>query len=445
MAGTLQPAEQKLTDKLHKRRGAPKTRTGCFTCKCIKSGKECQGYFRPPKALNPKLVAKPSMAVMELGRTNLRPNRKAETVGKPAFARLDTPFKILVTPSSVLKFEDEFEERCFTTFRTETAAELGGVFGSPFWDSILLQACHQEPFTQKIVMAISAMSTSKKISRRIDSDLAYRSIVAQQIEFAYKKYQAALREIQVDLQKEGDSRKAIIACLLVCCFEILVGNTASAYAHAVSGQKLLEQWLIQHPYKKPHEIGMVSPAGHLIEDDIIYASFCFDAHIAGYLDPRPAHIHSKIRRESDETISQMPAEFRSIKEAYRYSRLIVKRVLHSCREIGELAGDGRISSTSDFHILDILEEGMSTMSLGSWEVHKASVDDTDTLVAQQQQYSCEIKRWRSAFSGIYQRTLLLGSKLQTTLEPQRRVLVRLRYKPTTIHMRKILSRPGCSS
>lgn len=145
-----------------------------------------------------------------------------------------TSSKLLVTPSSPLRFADETEERYFRTFQNETAAELEGWFDSTFWDRLILQACVEEPFTKKVVMALAAISTSKKLVTSADSESASRAIVVQQTEFAYKQYQKALQEMRNVLEKAGDSRKALMSCILVCCFESLVGNVASAHAHGKS-------------------------------------------------------------------------------------------------------------------------------------------------------------------------------------------------------------------
>ena len=358
------------------------TRPQCL--RCIKFGVDCDGYDLSLKAYDPMIVAKPLMGV-----------------------RIILP-NIPPAPSSVLKFESEIEQYYFRTFQAETAAELAGVFTNTFWDRLLLQACHKEPFAAKIVIAIAAMTISRRTSHGSDSDLLHRSQVAQQTAFAYKQYQAALQEMQSRLQKNGNSRDALIACLLVCCFETLAGNGAIAHAHALSGQKLMDQWLAEHPYKNLHEVGLASPADHLIEDDIFHASATFDSLISEYLDPRPARIHAKIRHQGDETIAKMPAKFRLLVEARRYLAVIVKRVLHSCREIGESAGDGRLSTTSDFQLL---QEGMSVSSRGSMEDSELNNSRRDEdAVAQQRQYSIENHRWRSAFSSLHKKIQVTNNK-----------------------------------
>jgi hypothetical protein len=78
------------------------------------------------------------------------------------------------------------------------------------------------------------MSTSKKLSNNLETDTSRRALVVHQTEFAYKQYQKALQEMRNALEKAGDSRKALMGCILVCCFESLVGNIASAHAHGMT-------------------------------------------------------------------------------------------------------------------------------------------------------------------------------------------------------------------
>jgi hypothetical protein len=74
------------------------------------------------------------------------------------------------------------------------------------------------------------VAATRGLLRHVDSAPAYRSIVAQQTEFAYKQHQTALKEMRSSLPKSTDTRKVLIGCLLVCCFESLIGNLASAHA-----------------------------------------------------------------------------------------------------------------------------------------------------------------------------------------------------------------------
>jgi hypothetical protein len=52
-------------------------------------------------------------------------------------------------------------------------------------------------------------------------------------EYAFKQYGRALKAMQLALaEKQQDLRMALIACLLVFCFESYIGNQVAAITHA---------------------------------------------------------------------------------------------------------------------------------------------------------------------------------------------------------------------
>jgi hypothetical protein len=147
----------------------------------------------------------------------------------------------------------------------------------------------------------------------------------------------------------------------------------------------------------------------LIEDDIIQAANFFNCQVSAYLDPRPASEHARLRHEGDETMAHMPHKFETMRDAHRYAMLMFRRIVHSIREVAELAGDGRISTNSDFQIL---EEGVSTLSISPRKDQspEPQVADPYAFAVQQGQCSLELSRWRSAFSDLYERIMLSTNK-----------------------------------
>jgi hypothetical protein len=145
----------------------------------------------------------------------------------------------------------------------------------------------------------------------------------------------------------------------------------------------------------------------LIEDDIIQAANFFNCQVSAYLDPRPASEHARLRHEGDETMAHMPQKFENMRDAHRYSMLMFRRIVHSVREVSELAGDGRLTTSSDFQIL---EDGMSGLSLSpgesqSPESQSSQVADPLVFALQQGECSLELARWRAAFSDLYERIM----------------------------------------
>lgn len=91
------------------------------------------------------------------------------------------------------------------------------------------------------------------------------------------------------------------------------------------------------PNNRPLEVGIASPAPHLIEDDIFQAANFFDCQISAYLYSRPALEHGRLHHEGDETIAHMPMIFETMRDAHRYAMLIFRRIVHFFLKIVELA------------------------------------------------------------------------------------------------------------
>jgi len=106
-------------------------------------------------------------------------------------------------------------------------------------------------------------------------------------------------------------------------------------------------------------------------------------------------------------MAHMPQKFENMRDAHRYSMLMFRRIVHSVREVSELAGDGRLTTSSDFQIL---EDGMSGLSLSpgesqSPESQSSQVADPLVFALQQGECSLELARWRAAFSDLHERIM----------------------------------------
>jgi hypothetical protein len=77
-------------------------------------------------------------------------------------ATTQTRPKLLVSPSSVLRFADETEERYFRTFQNETAAEFEGWFESSFWGRLILQGKPLSPYQTIILLLVSSWSGASR-------------------------------------------------------------------------------------------------------------------------------------------------------------------------------------------------------------------------------------------------------------------------------------------
>lgn len=326
-----------------------------------------------------------------------KPKPKFKQSNKPLLPSYPTHYKLLPAPPGTLQFENDMEECYFNIFRKETAAEISGTFPNTFWDRVALQACHEERFVLRAVTAISAFNTYLKLVRDPDQSQLNQGLASQHTDFALAQYQRALQTMRGSLSRGRDPRKALIACMLVCAFEGLVGNTLTALAHAKSGQKLLEEWLGEYEHSTTYVRGISSPAPHIVEDQLIQAAGFFETQIIGFFDHRPVELHTKMKTEGSETIRLMPTSFRELNEARRYWELITRRIMHF---LCETSAKGK----NAYRISPDLPDDNDTVSLGPDSTHMAYMTPFDIQVefkSQQAQYREEITRWRAAFSDLY--------------------------------------------
>ncbi|KAH7336701.1 hypothetical protein BKA65DRAFT_38455 [Rhexocercosporidium sp. MPI-PUGE-AT-0058] len=286
------------------RRGTKRSRAGCLTCKfrkvkcdeekpqctrCRTFGIKCDGYERPKsKASFPIHPLRPQTAALEL----------------------------LPAPSSTSKFESEMEQRYFRSFQLELVAELAGAFDNRFWNCLVMQGCQDEPFILKAVTALSALSTAKKVSQTVmHGQTMSTTLAASHMEFAFMEYEQALHLMAVTLKDSPSPRKALMMCLLVCCFECMAGNTLAAANHARSGQKLLDEWMAGHPNSGCVGEGIKLPANDIIEAEVIQAAAFFELQIRKSFDARVREEHSVRKHEGGESLQHISALFRTIHEA----------------------------------------------------------------------------------------------------------------------------------
>jgi hypothetical protein len=350
--------------------------------RCITFGIGCDGYEKP------------------------KPKFKPST--QPLLPSYPTHYKLLPAPAGTLHFENDMEECYFNIFQNETAAEISGTFPNAFWDRLVLQACHEERFVLRAVTALAAFNTYLKLARDPDQSPFNQALASQHTDFALAQYQNALQTMRGSLSLGRNPRKALIACMLVCAFEGLVGNTLTALAHARSGQKLLEEWLGEYEHSNSYVKGISSPAPHIVEDQLIQAAGFFETQIIGFFDHRPMEAHAKLKTEGSETIRLMPNTFRELDEARRYWDLIARRCMHF---LCETSAKGKNSYMTQ----QPLEGG--NISFGPDSTHRAYTSPVETLVefkSQQTQYTQEVARWRSAFSDLYSKIKRSSNKRLAT-------------------------------
>ena len=233
-----------------KRKSAPKSRTGCITCRsvehqtsaytgclqlrlspnnhhrirhvrcdaqkpacsrCLKSGRRCDGYSIDGR--------RPDQDPLQI--VHWQPNTL-------------TLHRISVDITGNQK-----ERRAFHFFRENSAAEFPGFFESSFWGRLVLQACHAEPSIRHAVMALGSLHETVQQGEwtPLESGRSYDP-------FALQQCNKAIGHLNQNIGSDEHHSKEMLlmSCALFICFESLQGNYESALSHMQYGLQIFRDW-----------------------------------------------------------------------------------------------------------------------------------------------------------------------------------------------------------
>jgi hypothetical protein len=110
-------------------------------------------------------------------------------------------------------------------------------------------------------------------------------------DFAMVKYDTAIKLMQKAIFAENTNhRQALLGCILVVSFEMLVGNRCLAVKHAQAGAMILKQGLLLLKGESP----LLSPSPIAIKNEIVEAFRNLDIQIAFLKDRRSAAFNEEI-------------------------------------------------------------------------------------------------------------------------------------------------------
>ncbi|KAE8142855.1 hypothetical protein BDV38DRAFT_267509 [Aspergillus pseudotamarii] len=186
------------TPAKRRRASKPKVRTGCITCKCISTGRKCDGYA---SQLAPLKISQPLLTV---------------TTAKSS------------TESRALEF-----------FFHKSSSQLSGFFEGSFWKVTVLQLSLVEPAIRQAIAAIGSLHEHKGGCKLISSF----NTAGGDPHPAIQLYTRALRStIEKDAADIGAIPMVVVASILFTAFEFLRGNASAAASHISNGINLLWAW-----------------------------------------------------------------------------------------------------------------------------------------------------------------------------------------------------------
>ncbi|KAI0836544.1 hypothetical protein F5Y06DRAFT_273718 [Hypoxylon sp. FL0890] len=267
------------------RKGSPKVRTGCLTCKvrkvkcdegkpncqrCVSTGRKCDGYAVPPS----------SSSLSWHRPRHLFPN-----------------------------VDDASERRALQFFCQAAGPSLSGPMDPYFWTHLVMQFSTFEPAVRHSVVAISSLYEQMHSNPRSVQLLADNKL-------AICHYNSAIRELK---SKENEPL-VLLVCILFICVEFLLGNREAAIQHCKHGVLILENVESSYPWTKQY----LSP----IFRRLSLFPFFFAPDSTSF--PKLIGLNDKV-----------PASFESIEEAQYYLDGITTRTVHlvrlgDCYRLGDM-------------------------------------------------------------------------------------------------------------
>ncbi|KAL6694536.1 hypothetical protein J3F84DRAFT_377157 [Trichoderma pleuroticola] len=188
-----------------------KVKTGCLTCKkrrvkcdeakpsckrCVSTGRVCDGY-------------------------GIWDSSKAP--GKLKVKRAGALSNTIVL-SQVQGVSGKSHSIGFEYFRRYTINKLPGVFESGFWNSLVFQACVEDP---AVLHAATALGAAHKNEEAI----------------SLMEYNQAIQHLRRHLNRlDNDAlRVSLITCMIFACLELLRGGFKTGHAHLSNGMQLLRE------------------------------------------------------------------------------------------------------------------------------------------------------------------------------------------------------------
>ncbi|GAB1312756.1 hypothetical protein MFIFM68171_02966 [Madurella fahalii] len=237
MRDTLSPAE-KLTGPNATVKANRRAKSGCRTCKirrvkcdegrpacqrCVSTGRVCDGYGIWGGGGN--AYGTSERALNTLVHQLSRPSRHPGTL--PGLSQQ--------------------ESHAFHFFRNRTVNKIPGVFGSDFWERLVVQLSLREPAVLHAVIALAATHrrgiTPGQVRRPFPTQDSADMAMDPNERLALQQYNKAISYLchHVEEKDEQSLRITLASCVVFTCIELLKGDIETSQVHFQNGLKLLRE------------------------------------------------------------------------------------------------------------------------------------------------------------------------------------------------------------
>ncbi|KAH6955761.1 hypothetical protein BKA56DRAFT_681221 [Ilyonectria sp. MPI-CAGE-AT-0026] len=223
----------KVKPHQRKRAWAPKSRSGCTTCRGI-----CESCLSVLGSLRRVKCDETVPICLKCSRGGFKCDGVSFGSGR---AHHDGLVLIQNPVSSLALLSSGEDARAFDFFQANGISMLSNGFGCDFWERLVIQTAHANPGIFRSIIALSTL-LEDFTKWQMNWGAGLRAPMNEKTKLALNHYGLALRQLSSDLQgSESMNVISLTSCLLFSCIEALIGNIAGSANLANVGLKILCQ------------------------------------------------------------------------------------------------------------------------------------------------------------------------------------------------------------
>lgn len=139
------------------------------------------------------------------------------------------------------RFQSPEEHRFFQLYVTKTSAHLSGFYSHNLWNQIVLQASEAEESIRHAVISIGALDMTALAGGHSGTTTKALKEDDDHHVFALRQYSKAINSLRNQVfGTDYDLRMAVVASLLIVCFEMYHGNYESAHRQTKMAIRLID-------------------------------------------------------------------------------------------------------------------------------------------------------------------------------------------------------------
>lgn len=211
----------------------------------------------------------------------------------------------------------------------------------------------------------------------------------------------------ISWQKGSALRTVVIAILLVFVFEMMLSQPDLAFSHALIADRLLCNFITEHPTPYTHTIGLASPVSGIIEDELLLTFCRLDTQQMTFMDGRTLEIHQRGKLDGSETVARMPTLFTDLKEATLYWEVVMRRTGHFIFSAAGATQAFRLENATELTI-----PGRTLVMSSATFIYSSPYLVPEGLREERDTYLVDIDRWSGSFAPLMELTYQASSHFQ---------------------------------